>query len=167
MGNRYHGGAGGPVKSAWFRPQDVVPEFNPQSPVYVGGGSVVRDDGGGSITGVGGTVINQPPYIFRHFTQQVCGESSANFTTGATTFGSTDDCVTDLDTFSGSTCHIMYRLSSPETPNDMAARLGSQLPVAFFKSQWDGKWKMPVYPTGTPRTAQYFLDPIGNPYKWK
>ena len=157
----------GPWKGVWFKPSDVTPELNPQSPIYVGAGTVVRDDGSGTITGTASTTINQPAWIFRHFTQLVCGEVSGNFTTGATTFGSTNDAKTDLDTFSGSTGIALYRLTSPETPEDMAGRLGSQFPIAFYKSIIDGKWKMPVYPTGSPRTAQYFLDPNGTAYKWK
>lgn len=139
-----------------------------QLSIYSGSGVIVRDDGSGTITGTADATITRPPWIFRHFTQLVCGESGSNFTTGATTFGSVDDAKTDLDTFSGSAMVALYRILEPETPDDMAARFGAQMPIAFYKSVLDGKWKMPVYPTGSPRTAQKFLAPDGSTvYKWK
>lgn len=136
--------------------------------VYIGTGAFIRDDGSGTIISAGAT-LSRPPHIFRHFAQLVCGEASGNFTTGATTYGSVDDAITDLDGWDSLTGNwdIIYRIAEPETPDDMASRLGQQAPIAFYKSIIDGKWKMPVYPTGSPRTAQYFLDPNGTAYKWK
>jgi len=157
----------------WARPWskddhwDTPTMYSPLSGIYCANGTTIRDDGSGTITGSASATINQPAWIFRHFTQLVCGETSGNFTTGATTFGSTNDAKTDLDSFSGSTALALYRIMEPETPDDMASRLGKQFPITFFKSQWDGKWKMPAYPTGTPRTAQKFLDPTSTAYKWQ
>jgi len=158
----------------WLQKYVRVKPYGGLDTVYIGTGAFIRDDDAGTpgtVTGLSGTgtPISRPPHIFKHFTQLVCGESSGNFTTGATTFGSMEDAITDLDGWASLSGNwdVIYRITDQETPDEMANRLGQQAPIAFFKSQWDGKWKMPAYPTGTPRTAQKFLDPTSTAYKWQ
>lgn len=157
------------IRSLWERVhgQAYVPRYDGIDGIYFSSGIFIRDDGAGTITGSASATINDPATIFRHFLQLVCGESSGNFTTGASTFGSITQAKTDLDDLVTGSWAGIYRLTDPETGDDMVGRLGAQAPIAFFKSIWDGQWKAPVYPTGSPASYRYFLDPAGNSYKWK
>jgi hypothetical protein len=138
--------------------------------MYAQVGGIIRDDVAGTLTtGYPTTLIATPSLIFRHFGQIVSGEASGNFTSGTSVFGSFSDLYDDLEDYDGLP-HEWYVFSpvlSPISLSDLAAQFGAEAPCAIFKSASDGKWKGVIYPTGTLGTQQKFLDPAGNPYKWK
>lgn len=137
------------------------------SGIFASSGIVCRDDGSATIAGITGSgTMSEPLSAWCHFTCLVCGESSANFTTGSS-FGSFSLARTDLHGLIGAAVWTMWNvIQKPMTPEDFADLLSGQAPIAFHRSLYDNKWKAHVYQQ-TPDSDRYFLHPDGSTnYKW-
>lgn len=125
----------------------------------------ILDDGGGTYTGTAGDDIVYPSSIQRYLKQKLGSVTTGDITTGASTFGSYSQAKTDLDAKVSGEWEIILRHVDPDTISADEARISQQAPIAFWRSQWDGKFKAQVYKK-TPNSWDYFLDPFGAAYSW-
>jgi len=123
----------------------------------------IREDGSGTYGMTANVAIDWPPAIARYILTELCGVTSGYQTTGASTFGSFTQAITDLNAKVSGDWQVHFGIYGPEPVSSILARLCQQAPMNIWKSQWTGKWCCQVYKS-TPDTWDYFLDPYSNAY---
>jgi hypothetical protein len=110
--------------------------------------------------------IVRPCDIYHYLVRQIGGLAGGSMHTTSSTFGSFTQARIDLDAkLASGSWDIVYRILEPEDQNETAARLSSQCPIAFWRSQWDSKVRAQVYKS-TPDTWDYFPNPDGDAHSW-
>jgi len=123
----------------------------------------ILEDASSTYGGTASVGIDTPFVIARYLLTEMGGVVSGDFTTGASTFGSFTQAITDLNAKVTGDWQIHFGIYEPESMGSLLARLLQQAPINIWRSQWTNKWCATVYKQ-TPDTWDYFLDPYGNPY---
>jgi len=123
----------------------------------------IYEDASSTYGGTASQEIDHPVVIARYIMTEMCGVTSGQFTTGASTFGSFTQAITDLNAKVSGDWQVHFGIYYQQRMEEVLARLCQQAPLHIWYSHWTKKWCAQVYKS-TPDTWDYFLDPYGVAY---